>query len=591
LPSRTLLIEEFGSKHDKNEGSQRACREQDPVPSRYLTTLIMKDVLPSRREFLRLGSAALTAGYSVGTLGPSVVADEPTTPPEPGIAHQAIACSRREAASAARDILRQGGNAIDAAVAALLVQCVIEPHNVGIGGYGGSLVVFHGKTGRVGAIDFDSRTPRKFDPATFNKSSALLGYLAVGVPGVVAGIDLALREHGSMSFKTVAQPALALAQDGTVVTRELAGRFNNLAKQMDSVSRRAYFPNGVPLEGAAWVQADLARLIRRLGDEGPASFYKGDIAAKIARQVQQGGGALAEHDFRDFRASIVEPLHIAYRGYDLYTPPLPSGGLTSLSILKTLEQFDVARMAPWGAEYVELFAGASNLCWGERFQYFGDPDFVDVPVDELLSEERARVRAKTLREGFPMIDAAPAKTSSTVNILVKDRDKNVVSWTATHGEGFGSRVAIEGLGLMLGHGISRFDANRDSPNFPAPRKRPQHNMSPLVVVRDGRPYAALGLPGGRMIVTVTAQLAVNLIDFHADPQQVVSAPRIHTEGEDPIRITANIDADVMNDLRTKGRRVESVASIGGPANAIVIDPKNQHVQAASSSGPGGVIVF
>ncbi len=230
--------------------------------------------------------------------------------------------------------------------------------------------------------------PRKFDPATFNESTAKHGCLAVGVPGVVAGIDLALREYGSMSFKTVAQPALALAQDGTVVTRELANSFNNLAKQIDPVLRPAYFPNGIPTEGATWVQTDLARLIRRLGDEGLASFYKGEIAAAIARHVQQGGGALAEEDFHDFRALIVQPLHIGYRGYDLYTPPLPSGGFTSLSILKMLEQFDVARLAPWGAEYVEWFAGASNLGWGERFRYFGDPEFVDVPVDELLSEQR-----------------------------------------------------------------------------------------------------------------------------------------------------------------------------------------------------------
>lgn len=581
----------FGPKHDENEGRQLNSRQHDPAPSRYLTTLIMKRVLPSRREFLRLGSAALTAGYSVGTLGPRVVADEPATPPEPDIAQQAIACSRREAASAARDILRQGGNAIDAAVAALVVQCVIEPKQVGIGGYGGSLVLFNAATGRVRAIDFDSRAPRKFDPATYNESTGRHGCLAVGVPGVVAGIDLALREFGTMPFKTVAQPALALAENGIVVTKQFADDFEILAKQMDPVSRRAYFPDGVPTEGATWPQADLARLIRRLGDEGLASFYQGDIAAAIARQVQQGGGALGEDDFRDFRASIVQPLYIAYRDYDLYTPPLPSGGLTSLSILKTLEQFDVAKLAPWGADYVEMFAGASNLCWGERFEHFGDPDFVDVPVDELLSDERARVRAKTLLEGFPTIHVAPTKTSSTVNVLVKDRDQNIVSWTATHGEGFGSRVAIEGLGLMLGHGISRFDAQRDSPNFPAPRKRPQHNMSPLLVVRDGKPYAALGLPGGRMIVTVTAQLAVNLIDFNAEPQQVVSAPRIHIEGEEPIRITENMHADVVNELRTKGRRVESVAAIGGPANAIVINPKSQHVQAASSSEPGGVIVF
>jgi gamma-glutamyltranspeptidase/glutathione hydrolase len=552
----------------------------------------MKRGLASRREFLRQSSAALAAGFTFGEFGRSVVADQHASSADSDISRQAVACSRQQAASAAREMLRQGGNAVDAAVAALVVQCVIEPKNVGLGGYGGSLVLFHAKTGRVRAIDFDSRASRHFDPATFNESTAKHGCLAIGVPGVVAGIDLALREYGSLPFNTVAQPAVNLAENGIVVTLELADSFQNLGKQIDPVSRRAHFPNGVPVEGATWVQADLARLIRRLGDEGPASFYKGDIAAAIARRVQQGGGALAKEDFHDFRASIVDPLYIPYRGYELYTPPLPSAGLTSLSILRTLEQFDVAQLAPWGAKYVELFAGASNLAWGERFQHFGDPDFVEVPVDELLSDTRARGRAKILRERFPTITAPmPPETSSTVNIVVKDREGSLVSLTATHGEAFGSRVAVEGLGLMLGHGMSRFDTNRASPNFPAPRKRPQHNMAPLVILRDGKPYAAFGLVGGPKIVTVTAQLAVNLIDFRADPPKAVSAPRIHTEGEEPILVTSNTGADVVKDLRDKGRRVKTVASIGGPANAVVIDPKTQHVQAAASNGPGGVMVL
>jgi gamma-glutamyltranspeptidase/glutathione hydrolase len=551
----------------------------------------MKRMLPSRRDFLQKGSAALTAGCALGRFVPSAFAEEQAAQSKPYVSRQAVACSRKEAAHAARDILSQGGNAIDAAISALLVQCIIEPKNVGIGGYGGSLVLFDVKSGRVRAIDFDSRAARKFNPATFTESSRRFGNLAVGVPGVVAGIDLALREYGSLPFRTIAGPALVLAEKGIVVTPQLASSFNNLVKNIDAVSLQAYFPNGVPRQGATWVQSDLARLIRRLGEEGLASFYKGEVAESISRQTQQGGGALANDDFHDFAASFVEPLHITYRGHDLYTPPLPSGGLTSLSILKTIEEFDVADHEPWGAEYIETFAGASNLAWAERFQYFGDPDFVDVPVDDLLSSERARSRAETLRTRFPTTVTVPEESSSTVNIVVKDRHENLVSLTATHGEAFGSHVAVEGLGLMLGHGMSRFDTSTSSPNFPAPRKRPQHNMSPLLVMRDGKPYAALGLPGGRMIVTVAAQLAVNLIDFQAELQQVVSSPRIHTEGGATIRVTSNSHADVVNQLREKGHRIETAAAIGGPANAIVIDPETQNAHAAATNGPAGVFTF
>ena len=433
----------------------------------------MKHIFSTRREFLQCGSAAMAA---VGGLSaPLATTSAPTR------SHRSLTGAMAARLSPARarkrlkrlaPILQQGGNAIDAAAAALLVQCVIEPSNVGLGGYGGSLVYYQAKTGRVHTVDFDSRAPRTFDPATFSEAAGLHGYLAIGTPGVVAGIDLALRQFGTMPFKTLAAPALALAEDGFPVTPKLAASFNGLLKAIDPVSRQAFFPDGVPAEGATWVHADLARLIRRLGDDGPASFYKGEFPRAIARQVQAGGGVLAADDFHDFQATVVEPLHISYRGFDLYTPPLPSGGLTSLSILKTLEQFDVANLTPWGAEYAELFAGASNLAWEERFKYFGDPDFVDVPVEELLSEKRAVERAEIIRKGTPARHSPPDESSHTVNLVVADDEQNIVSWTATHGGDYGAHVAIEGLGLMLGHGMSRFSANPGRSELSRSRQAP-----------------------------------------------------------------------------------------------------------------------
>jgi gamma-glutamyltranspeptidase/glutathione hydrolase len=502
-----------------------------------------------------------------------------------------VACSRSEAAEAARDTLLQGGNAIDAAVAALVVQCVVEPSNVGLGGYGGSLVYCEAKTGRVHAIDFTSRAPREFDPARFTQASGQHGYLAVGVPGIVAGVELALERFGTKPFKHLAHHAVALAENGIVVTPALSSAFKRLNQSLDPISRRAYFPNGVPDVGSTWIQADLARLIRRLGDEGLRSFYEGEIAAAVARQVQSGGGVLTAEDFLDFHATPVEPLQIKYRGCDLYTPPLPSGGLTSLAILKTLEQFDVARLTPWGAEYFELFAAASNLCWSERFKYFGDPEFVNVPVAKLLSVEEAAKRAVAIRRGVEARTLQPAEESHTVNIVVSDNQQNVVSWTATHGGGFGAHVAIDGLGLMLGHGMSRFSDTKGNPNFPAPGKRPQHNMAPLVILRDGKPYAGLGLPGGRFIVSVTTQLAVNLLDFHATPQKAVAAPRCHTEGGEPILITADVPAATIERLRASGHRVEVRNNLGGAANAVVLNAATGHVQAAASSDASGTIAF
>jgi gamma-glutamyltranspeptidase/glutathione hydrolase len=231
------------------------------------------------------------------------------------------------------------------------------------------------------------------------------------------------------------------------------------------------------------------------------------------------------------------------------------------------------------------------LCWSERFKYFGDPEFVNVPVAKLLSVEEAAKRAVAIRRGVKARPLQPAEESHTVNIVVSDNQQNVVSWTATHGSGFGAHVAIDGLGLMLGHGMSRFSDTKGDPNFPAPGKRPQHNMAPLVILRDGKPYAGLGLPGGRFIVTVTTQLAVNLLDFHAIPQKAVAAPRCHTEGGEPILITANVPAATIERLRASGHRVEVRNNLGGAANAVVLNAATGHVQAAASSDASGTIAF
>ncbi len=557
-----------------------------------------RNLSSTRREFLRGGTSALAAGLVFGPAGfafgdDSQVSSDAAAAGNSAVGgRQGIACLRREPAEAARNILQQGGNAVDAAVAALLALFVIEPSMTGLGGYGGSMVMYDAKSGAVSTVDSTSRAPRRFDLTKFDAKSSKHGYLAVGVPGNLAGIILALRQHGTIPFKELAQAAISLAENGIAVSPTLTTEFKGLVADIDPISRRAYLPNGVPATGATWKQPDLARLLRRLCDEGPESFYNGEVAATICKQVQANGGTLAEEDMHEFSATSAEPLHVRYRGYDLYTPSLPSAGLTSLSTLKTLEQFDLSKFAPWGPEYFELLVSATTLAWAERDRYFGDPEFVKVPIEMLLSEENAKANAAKIRSGDVKPTAATAEASHTANVVVADKNQNIVSWTATHGNDFGSHVAIEGLGLMLGHGISRFDIPPTSPNYPAPRKRPQHNMSPLVVLKDGKPVAGLGLPGGTKIVNVTTQMAINLIDFKADATQIVSAPRLHTEGRDPIQVSATVSDAVVADLEKKGHKVQRVTAVGGDANAIVIDQKTGELQAAASKpADHGVLLF
>src|SRR5438067_3052498 len=308
-------------------------------------------------------------------------------------------------------------------------------------------------------------------------------------------------------------------------------------------------------------------MIRGLGDEGADAVYSGEIAKRIVQQIHDHGGILSEDDFTTYRACAVEPLRCDYRGYELLTPPPPSGGITMLQLLKILEQFDIPGMEKWGAPYLHLVAEASKLCWIDRAHSLGDPDFVKMPIDQLLSREAAADKAAQLRKhelhhgGDTTIDTGP----HTSNVSMVDRDGNIVSLTATQGFQFGSRVVIEGLGLVLGHGMSRFDFTpHDHPNRPAPGKRMYHNMSPTIVLKEQqKPFAAVGLPGGTKIITVTAQLLVNLIDFHCSAIQTVHAPRVHTEGPEPIAVSGSLPEPIVAELKKMGHEVVIGQSIGG----------------------------
>jgi gamma-glutamyltranspeptidase/glutathione hydrolase len=508
----------------------------------------------------------------------------------------AVATPHPAAAAAGRDILLRGGNAVDAAVAAVLACCVATPGMVGLGGYGGSLVAFLG--GKAVAIDFDSRAPLAYRPDLYAGDPVKYeqGYLAITVPAVLAGLDLALTRFGTARWAAVSGPAIALAGDGVTVTPDLKRTLDNWWKKADPVSRRAFFPGGsVPDAGSAWLQRDLARLLRCLATDGPASFYHREVPRTIVQQIREHGGILAEDDFAAYRPAVVEPLTIEYRGHRIYTPPPPSGGLTSLQILRTLERFDIAALKPWGAEYFHLVAESAKLAWRDRAACVGDPDVTPVPVDRLLSDETAARNAALIRRAGSVGDRSSAPNTRgsphTVNVVTADAAGNVVSLTATQGYLYGSSVVIDGLGLVMNHGMSRFDPNAGSPNAAAPGKRMLHNMAPTVIVgRDGPAFAAVGLPGGPKIVTVTAQLVVSLIDFAASPARAATAGRVHAEADEPVAVSSAVPDDVIDELRALGHTVRRGQDVGGPpneiggmANALVIGATG--ASAASQAGP------
>jgi len=505
-----------------------------------------------------------------------------------GQKHSAISTPSPEAKKAASEVLVKGGNAVDAAVAALLTLTVEQTYNVSIAGYGGSIVIYSAKDKKVSTIDFDSRAPLNFKPETYDNKTKTHGFLAAGVPGIVSGLALALKNHGTLSWKEVSHHAYELADKGLIVDKVLSDALNEFVKFSDTESVKTYLPNGVPAIGSVWVQKDLAKVIKQIGDKGSDIFYKGEIAKKIVKHFQDHGSALTYEDYNKFQAEEVEPIKINYRGVDIYSPPVPSAGITSLGILKTLENFDLTKVRPFGFEYFNIFAQTSKLAWGERFKYIGDPEFVKFSATDLLLDKASKERAEKVRHDLVVaVEPGNPEPQHTVNVVVIDKSQNIVSLTATQGGNYGSGVVVPGTGLVFGHGMSRFD-DLKTPNAPQGGKRPQHNMAPVVVLKDNKPYIGLGLPGGRYIVTVTPQLLIDVLDFNLTPEQAIKAPRIHNEGDNNIKITKGISDIDVKDLELKGFKVEQVTELGGPANIAIIDLKTGKIDAASQAGSTGV---
>ncbi len=505
----------------------------------------------------------------------------------------AVATPTPLAAAGALEVLKSGGNAVDAAVAGALAAFVMVPYQAGIGGYGGAMMIYLADAKRAMAIDFDSRAPLEFKPELYAQDPARAqhGPLAIGVPGVVAGLALAVQKFGTRKFADLCAPAIHLAEEGFIVDANLKRAMDELVARGDKLSIHAMLgDNPPPAVGQRWVQKDLANLLRRIADD-PMSFYSGEIPKAIVRQVRQQGGILSERDFAQYQARAIDPIAIDYRGCKLLTPPPPAAGLTTLSILKTLEQFDLSKLDRWGAPYFELYCEAAKLCWQDRYRFMGDPDFVKVPIEQLLSKASAEARAARVRQGPWAGHQHPQQGNHTVNLVAIDRQRNLVSLTATQGETWGSRVAIDGLGLMLGHGMSRFTYPKpgsDSPNAPAPGKRMQHNMCPTIVLTDGTPWAAVGMVGGTRIVTITGQLLASIIDFGATPAQAVGAPRVHTEGGEPLQAGATVSNAVCTELEMMGHQVKRNANVGGAANVAVVAGAKDRISIASSYGVSSI---
>ncbi|MEZ5400440.1 MAG: gamma-glutamyltransferase [Bryobacteraceae bacterium] len=428
-----------------------------------------------------------------------------------------------EGAAAGTRVLEAGGNAVDAAVTAALVAGVVALPSCGIGGYGGAAAIGM-VTGKTAAIDFNSEAPKAFPAEPPNH-----GWLAAGTPGTLAGLDLALHRYGTIPFRRALEPAIRFAAEGFPLTSSM----KSAIRGKQEILRRDPGSAALLLEaGDFFRNPDLARLLTQLArDNSSEAFYRGSIARIVAKAFADGGGSLTEADLAAYEAREIRPLRVRVGEYTVVTPPLASGGATVLQALAAASRVRFDDSARLSHARLEIL----RLAWQDRLSLFGDPRFVDVPVDRLLSREHAEATARRVRDAAEQrrpLDLPERKytSSGTIHISAMDAWGNACSITLTHGDGFGACVTVPGLGLILGHGVSRFERTAGHPNAPGPRKSPLHNMCPCVVMRGREPVLAIGGTGGKKIPNAVFDvLAAHLIDGKPLGESV-RAPRMNTTG-------------------------------------------------------------
>jgi gamma-glutamyltranspeptidase/glutathione hydrolase len=501
-----------------------------------------------------------------------------------------------EAAKAGNEVLAAGGNAIDAAVTAALVAGVLAPHQCGPGGYGGHLVIARAGGKRVTAIDFNTVAPEAARADLFALDSNgkvkgqanLHGWLAAGVPGTLAGLKLALDKHGTRSFRQAIGPALHLARDGFPVSKALADstRVSRVQLAKDPASARLLLCDGQPLKaGSTFRNVELAKMFQTLADDDSVeAFYRGDIARRIAAAFKENGGLATVKDFADYRAREVKPLEFAWGDHSIYTAPLTAGGTTVMEALGICKELGWDKGEAVTAKTSRAILETLRLAWEDRLRWLGDPEKVKVPLDRLLSPEYARSMAGRVREAIEK--GRPVRTTvergsagGTIHLSAGDGQGNLVALTLTHGSHFGASVTVPGLGLILGHGMSRFEPRPGHPNSVGPGKRPLHNMCPTVVLRDGVPVAALGGAGGRKIPNAVLEVLLGYAGHGLSLEEAVAAPRLHTEG----------DLHVLVEERWPKEQIEQWKKIGyiimigthARVSAVSFDPRSKEVRCVS----------
>ncbi len=488
-------------------------------------------------------------------------------------------------------ILRRGGNAVDAAVATHFALAVVNPEAGNIGG--GGFMMVRMADGTTAALDFRETAPMAatrdmFLDAQGNVTDrSVVGYLASGVPGAVAGLYAAHERFGSMSWEDVLEPAIRLAEEGFVVDSALAGSIAAAADRLQRFdgSRRLFLPDGRPIAaGTRWRIPELAATLRRIAERGPAGFYEGETADLIVAEMQRGGGLITHEDLRRYEAKWRDPVVFLYRGHTVISmPPPSSGGLTLALIANILEGYDLRAHGWHSPDALHFTAEAMRRAFADRNHYLGDPDFVDIPRPQFLSEQyAAQLRSQiTPRRATPSTDVRPGtlqldEPDHTTHFAVVDADGSAVALTTTINDLYGSGVTVSGAGFLLNDEMDDFTSKPGEPNMFGlvqgeanaiePEKRMLSAMTPTIVLapESNRPMVLAGARGGPRIITATWQVISNMIDHGMDVTTAVAAPRIHHQHlPDVLRYeNGGLPESTLHALRSYGHALEAMGTIG-----------------------------
>jgi gamma-glutamyltranspeptidase/glutathione hydrolase len=447
-------------------------------------------------------------------------------------------------------VMVDGGNAMDAAIATAFALAVTHPTAGNIGG-GGFLLYQPAEADPI-AYDFRETAPTGSHPEMWLEEGEYsfqrhhMSHMAVGVPGTVAGLHMAWQEHGSLPWKRLVEPAIKLAADGFVVTDGLASSLQRALRRMQKypASMAQFSKTGAPYEaGDLLVQADLAASLQRIADDGPAGFYQGKTAELLVAEMQRGGGLITMADLAGYQAKKREPVQGNYRGYQILSmPPPSSGGVALIEMLNILEGFEVADSGFGSALTMHLMAESMRRAYSDRAKFMGDPDFNDLPIDELVSKSYADELRGSINPEKASVSSSesfdwPTESEETTHFSIVDKDRNAVSLTYTLEWGYGSAIVVPGGGFLLNNEMGDFNAGPGltnssgligtPANLAEPGKRMLSSMSPTIVTRNGEVFMVTGTPGGRTIINTVMQTVLNVIDHDMNAQAAVDSGRIH----------------------------------------------------------------